>query len=479
MDQGSGQQRRWQQFGLRSILLLTLFMAALFAVTRAYLDPYFAQSSGIRTLKNHLVTLRTARTLPAQFQWLGHLESHGEDLFCEVVHLDMTAGDFADEHLRHLLAMRCLQTLTVRGADFDRTDLQSLVRLPQLRLVVLDATGVKRHEAETLAAESGVKIRLSQRAVFEVGLQRLQALNRKLGSSRAVGFGQSGGWSCRTFALDDRGSQCVAATRTHELDLWRKQAAGGHDLGIEHWLDVDSMTLVSPGDDMLAGLSSAHSTRQLNLVRSRLTANGLRKLTFMHRLQRMSLSFAEVEPSLAELSQYPTLTHLFLADAGVTDESLCHLRTLDRLRVLNLNANAIRGDGLMYLEQLPLEELSLSRTKLNHTGVRALAELTTLRRLELADTTLDSHAVSLLKPLVGLERLVLRRTRVDDSALQHLAEMVTLESLSLQNTAIDGSQLMCLASLTKLRHLDLSLTRVSDDQVERLKEQIPELTVSR
>lgn len=479
MEQGGGPARRWRQFGLRSILLLTLFMAVLFAATRAYLNPYFSQSRALQRLRNHVVSLRTTRTLPTPLCWLEHFETRGEDFFREVVHLNMTAGDFSDEHLRHLLAMRCLQTLTIRGEDFDRGDLERIVRLPELRLVVLDATDVNRQEAEACAAEAGVKIRLSQRAVFQFGSNRLRSPSVELGASRGMENGLAAGWTRRGFALDKQGSRCVATMRTADLDFWRAETAAGHDLEMEHWLDVEFMSLVSPDDEFFSELSKAHTTTQLNLARSGLTTTGLRQLGDMPRLQRLSLSFPKVKPSLAMLARCQGLTHLFLADAGVTDESLVHLQALDRLQVLHLNANAIRGDGFVHLRQLPLEELSLNRTHISQAGLQVLSSLTTLRRLELAETTLDAHGVAILKPLVRLKHLVLRRTHVDERALPHLGVFENLQSLSLQNTAIDGSQLMCLASLTNLRHLDVSLTRVTEEQVKRLRERLPEVTVSR
>jgi Leucine Rich repeat len=80
---------------------------------------------------------------------------------------------------------------------------------------------------------------------------------------------------------------------------------------------------------------------------------------------------------------------LQMANADVTDDTLRHLKGMDRLRELDLNGTQVTDRGLDALKGLGrLEELRLSRTAVTDAGVRAfLGAMPALKKIDLRGTT--------------------------------------------------------------------------------------------
>jgi hypothetical protein len=113
---------------------------------------------------------------------------------------------------------------------------------------------------------------------------------------------------------------------------------------------------------------------------------------------------------------------------------------------------------------------SLEILSLYSTTVSDLTPLEELKNLALLH--LDRTQVSDLSPLVrlkNLEMLSLAYTQVSD--LSPLAELKNLKRLYLYSTT--ASDLSPLAELKSLEHLDLQNTQVSYDQVQELKQALP------
>jgi hypothetical protein len=107
---------------------------------------------------------------------------------------------------------------------------------------------------------------------------------------------------------------------------------------------------------------------------------------------------------------------------------------------------------------------------LDNTQVSDLSPLAELKNLELLE--LENTQVSDLSPLAelkNLELLELDNTQVSD--LSPLAELKNLELLWLHNTQV--SDVSPLAELKSLKKLYLDNTQVSDEQVQELRQALP------
>ncbi|MDA1049384.1 MAG: leucine-rich repeat domain-containing protein [Planctomycetota bacterium] len=112
----------------------------------------------------------------------------------------------------------------------------------------------------------------------------------------------------------------------------------------------------------------------------------------------------------------------------------------------------------------------LESLRLSYTSVTDLSPLAELKNLE--SLHLDGTLVTDLSPLAALENLSdldLRRTPVTD--LSPLAKLKNLKELRLNETLVND--LSPLAGLKNLGSLSLVYTRVSDEQVQELRQALP------
>jgi hypothetical protein len=102
-----------------------------------------------------------------------------------------------------------------------------------------------------------------------------------------------------------------------------------------------------------------------------------------------------------------------------------------------------------------------------------LAKLKNLENLHLDDTQVSD--LSPLAELKKLEKLDLRRTRVSD--LSPLAKLKNLRMLVLENTRV--SDLSPLEGLKNLKLLGIKNTQVSDEQVQKLRQALPNCKIEK
>ena len=121
---------------------------------------------------------------------------------------------------------------------------------------------------------------------------------------------------------------------------------------------------------------------------------------------------------------------------------LVHLKSLTRLRRLDLGRSGVGNAGLAHLAPLTrLESLRLGGTKVSSAGIPQLKTLTNLKELDLEHTDVADVALMTLIDLPNLEDLNLSRTNVDDYGVSLLRAFKALKRLALHDSKVSAAAL--------------------------------------
>ncbi len=222
-------------------------------------------------------------------------------------------------------------------------------------------------------------------------------------------------------------------------------------------------------------------------------------------LTHLDLSSARLsDAEAASLSGFSKLTQLRLVGNSLTDASLPALRGLTRLETLDLGNNPITGATLGELAALKnLVDLRLAGSQLRSEALRQLPPLPALRRamfdnitgfddaaaaalagsknldaLNLSATTMgDVGLQALCNELRALTHLNLAATRVTDAGLPALRRLGVLDSLVLDQTALTDEAVEPLKKLVTLRSLSVRGTRLTPAGVEALRKALPQCAI--
>ncbi|HUE72640.1 MAG TPA: hypothetical protein VMP01_17270 [Pirellulaceae bacterium] len=200
---------------------------------------------------------------------------------------------------------------------------------------------------------------------------------------------------------------------------------------IAHMSGVSCLELpYSPITDQgLGRLRALSDLEQLDLRGTQVTGAGVH---WPPSLKKIDLSDSAIsDASLAGLAHCRQLERLALADTRVTDAGLAHLSSLSKLRQLRLDGTPITDDGLMHLSKLrSLRDVSLSRIKLSSDGAKHLQVLQALESLDLSFTFVDGE----FDWPAGLLRVDLDNSCLTDKGLLQLPRCRKLRSASFGHT---------------------------------------------
>jgi Leucine-rich repeat (LRR) protein len=159
---------------------------------------------------------------------------------------------------------------------------------------------------------------------------------------------------------------------------------------------------------------------------------------------------------IAKLASLPKIEILELGHCKVVDDSqLIHFSGLRNLNTIYLHRTAVRGPGLARLANLPA-----------------------LTAISLDDTPLQDEGLVWLAKMPQLKLLTLKRTRITDVGVAQLVAATNLETLSLSYTDVTDEGLKSLEKLPTLKELNLSGTKVTAGGVARLRQSLPNCSVS-
>ena len=334
-------RRRWRQFSLRSLLLLTLLVAAAFSARHYYLQPFRAQQQALAFFEYHGASIQT---VPAGTPWLRSLL--GTPDLQHVVRVDCSTVVWTDESLTQVLRLPELKSLIVVGQGFTDEHLQQLAQLRNLRVLIADTTAIT--DSGLAQTRPELVIHPSQRTAIKTlsyhgsGPRRTRLagtpqLRNQFGMAHfQIGYG--------------RLHASHASLRNRDMPL------------VAVFSDVDTLYLeVSRLDDE----GFRHVARLKNL----------RELRLIRRGHAIAPRLRLTGRSLQLLQTLPRLESLHLGRVPFADDDLAHLPTLTRLKTLNLSGTKLSDVGLAPLKALSqLEQLDLRYTQTTAAGVADLQQ---------------------------------------------------------------------------------------------------------
>ena len=209
----------------------------------------------------------------------------------------------------------------------------------------------------------------------------------------------------------------------------------------------------------LQWLSDLDSIELLNsdLIRNLAPVAGLEKL------RTLSLRDCEALSDLAPLAEHPALRKLDLHRTAVSD--LSPLASSPELNIMSI----VRSEGIKDLSPLADHpKLRVVTIAMSEPDPASLAKLFQLDSLTLLDVPLQSAAF--LRDMREIRTLNLRRTGI--GSLVPLANLRRLRQLSIEGA--EASHFEALANLRNLDVLTLSGTAITSEEVEDLRERLPE-----
>lgn len=185
-------------------------------------------------------------------------------------------------------------------------------------------------------------------------------------------------------------------------------------------------------DRELRHLGDLPNLETIDLSYCKITAAGILQLRSSRKLKCLLLANTRPHTDDKTLKQiaaaWPDLESLSLADGGITDAGLTHVRNLRRLRYLNVSRTQITDNGLKSLAGLThLTTLHAGYTKISDRGMAHLGKVTSLEKLDLNHTGITDRGLRQLQRLRNLKRIYFVGTKVTDTGLDYLKPLRTIE----------------------------------------------------
>ncbi len=174
----------------------------------------------------------------------------------------------------------------------------------------------------------------------------------------------------------------------------------------------------------------------------------------------------------------PSLEHLHLFEASVEPGLFASLPKLKSLRRLSISIDHLNDAALAPLRGLPLTELSIQTTQVTDAGLAELSSLSKLTILNADGLPLTDRGLETIAAWPQLEVLSIWDAQMTDSGLAILGRMKSLRSLGIGRTPVTDAGLPNLERLP-LKGLNLSGTATTLPAIQKLKEVLPGLTVTK
>ena len=195
------------------------------------------------------------------------------------------------------------------------------------------------------------------------------------------------------------------------------------------------------------------------------------------------------DEAAALLTGLDKLEKFFSNGAQLTDDGFKSLAAWKSLKQLGFDhwfrtkKDQPIGAGLAHLAALPnLESIRLGGCMIGIEAMEALATIKTLKKLDVFHTFyVNDEALLPLKKLPDLRVFIAGpqfSPRLTDAALRNLSEVKSLEEISLTETWLtwEGG-FKHLAALPRLKKLSIPKVIASDEDVKKLKAELPNLVV--
>jgi serine/threonine protein kinase/formylglycine-generating enzyme required for sulfatase activity len=205
-------------------------------------------------------------------------------------------------------------------------------------------------------------------------------------------------------------------------------------------INLDSSSVQDPD---LARLRDLPDLRSLRLWNTKVSGDGLAKMTGLTALEELALYGCHRidDAALAGLQIFPELSRLDLGQTSVTDAGLERIARLSKLKLLGLWYDSkVTDAGLVYVARLQnLSDLGLVCTGISNAGLFHLKGLAKLKHLQLGGTLISDAGLDSIKDLAGLEQFDLNHTNITDAGLGVLSRLTRLRDLQLAGTAVTAA----------------------------------------
>jgi hypothetical protein len=209
---------------------------------------------------------------------------------------------------------------------------------------------------------------------------------------------------------------------------------------------------------------------------------GLRKLRVLTLYNRCTLN----DETLALLSGLESLEELQIDGAKFSDEGMKAFAGLKSLRKCTffhvLMKEKFTGSGVAHLAGLPkLETFGCGGSSFNDEGMAACATLPRLRELRIWHTLATDAGVATLAGMTTLKIIHLGpqfSPKITDAGVAALAAIKSLETVSVMETRLSWEKsLSKMKELPSLKLLELHLDEIADEDLARLKAELPSVKV--
>lgn len=242
------------------------------------------------------------------------------------------------------------------------------------------------------------------------------------------------------------------------LPSWIATSTWIRDLPLaEHVNPVGHVGLNYAKDDDLAALRPFRELRWLELHGEGITDQGFATLQGMSELQLLILAKTRIGgPGLRHLQAFPRLQTLYITEMPLGASEVADFPPLPNLLGLTLGVSQLEAESLAtLLQKTPnLEFLALGGRPLGDDDFAAIARLSRLGALSL------------------------NRMQITGRGLSRFQDHPSLRALDLEGSDLDTEALESLQRLDNLGHLTLDKTPVSDDQLEELRQALPNTRIS-
>ena len=277
-----------------------------------------------------------------------------------------------------------------------------------------------------------------------------------------------------------RFEQISTFTSLRELMLPKTaEAVSGEFLRGLRDLRILNVTATQLGDSAYEAIADCRSLRDLSLGRVN-SGRQLARLASLQNLVRLSIRLdSTVAALLGVIDDLPALLYLTLRGSRIDYSDICALRTLGRLKGLDLASTGVGGRACCCLESCrKLEELRLSHTNVGDDDLDVLTCLDNLRILTLDSTKVSDGGMVVVSRLHNLEELSLCNVPVTNEVVRELAMLPKLKRLCLTGTKINDDSISGFLTFPALTELCIP-AGISPAGFETLQRQMPALKLSR
>jgi internalin A len=407
-----------------SVVVLALFVLA--GPCRAQEDPNrkaYAALSRLKGLSGLLCTTATEVVLEITFARSGQ---DNDELMRQV--------------MKHRYGLGGLQTLNVRDADLTDAGAREVRELPELEVLQLANNRITDKGLEGMTQLPKLQgLGLGGNPVTGVGLK-----HKEMPNLRELGLG-----GC---PLSDAGLRVIAGHKN---------------------LETLSLSDTALTDEELKHLTSLKALTELDLNNDPVTDAGIKELAA---LPLRSLHLEGTRVSGAGFRDFTSLRSLALSRSAMTDDGLKDLAGNKELDTLDLRGTRVTDEGMKHVAALPVRRLDLHGTKVTAKGLKALAAIKSLSKLTLSNDQMTDEA---LRTLFEGDMLHKYYRAQGDPPGRPAGNTREITRLFLVDTPVTDASLKTIAALNSLRLVNLRGTNVTDEGVEGLKKERPQLKIMR